>query len=108
MQYSRGRAYATPELPVSLGLQRGRPHPRQKNGPAKKMENQTPFSRDYFSKQPFEAEEAMFEFQDIFASQLTATVFVSVSMAMLMGYAIAALALCRGLEKPRPLGSQPR
>ena len=47
------------------------------------MENQTPFSRDYFSKQPFEAEETMFEFQDIFASQLTATVFVSASMAML-------------------------
>jgi hypothetical protein len=53
MQYSRGRAYATPELPVSLGLQRGRPHPGKKMAPAKKMENQTPFSRDYFLKQPF-------------------------------------------------------
>ena len=50
----------------------------------------------------------MFEFQDIFASHLTATVFVSASLAMLTSYAIAALALCRGLEKPRALGGQPR
>jgi len=50
----------------------------------------------------------MFEFQEVFASQLTATVFVSASIAILTAYAIAALALCRGLEKPRALGSQPR
>ena len=49
----------------------------------------------------------MFEFQDIFASQLTETVFVSASLAMLTGYAIAALALCRRLEKPRSLDHQP-
>ena len=50
----------------------------------------------------------MFEFQEVFASQLTATVFVSASIAILTAYAIAALALCRGLEKPRALGSQTR
>jgi len=56
----------------------------------------------------------MFEFQDVFASHLTATVFVSASLAMLTGYAIAAVALCRGLERPRALdkprtfGSEPR
>jgi len=50
----------------------------------------------------------MFEFQDIFASNLTATVFVSASIVMLTGYAIAAFALCRGLEKSRTLVDQPR
>jgi hypothetical protein len=50
----------------------------------------------------------MFEFQDVFATHLTATVFVSASIVMLTAYAIAALALCRRLEKPRALGSQPR
>jgi hypothetical protein len=55
MQYSRGRAYATPELPVSLGLQRGKTAPLARKWPAKKMENQTPFSRDYFLNQPFES-----------------------------------------------------
>jgi len=50
----------------------------------------------------------MFELQDIFASHLTATVFVYASAAILMAYAIAALALCRGLEKSRTFGRQPR
>jgi hypothetical protein len=50
----------------------------------------------------------MFEFQDVFASHLTATVFVSASIVVLTGYGIAALALCRGLEKPRSLANQPR
>jgi hypothetical protein len=50
----------------------------------------------------------MFEFQDVFASHLTATVFVSASLAMLTGYAIATVALCRGLERPRALDNQPR
>jgi hypothetical protein len=74
----------------------------------RKWRTKHPSRATTFLNQPFEAEEAMFEFQDIFANQLTATVFVSASMAMLTAYAIAALALCRGLEKPRPLGSQPR
>jgi len=52
--------------------------------------------------------EAMFEFHDVFASQVTTTVFVSASIVMLTGYAVAALALCRGLEKPRTLADQPR
>ena len=47
----------------------------------------------------------MFEFQDIFANHLTATVFVSGSVVMLTGYAITAWALCRGLAKPRTFGS---
>jgi len=50
----------------------------------------------------------MFEFQEVFASQLTETVFVSASLAMLTGYAIATLALCRGLEKPGSLDHQLR
>jgi hypothetical protein len=50
----------------------------------------------------------MFEYQDIFGSHLTATVFVSGSVVMLTGYAITALALCRGLAKPRTFGSKPR
>jgi hypothetical protein len=50
----------------------------------------------------------MFEFQEVFESHLTATVFVSASLTILTGYAIAALTLCRGLEKSRAYGSQPR
>jgi hypothetical protein len=50
----------------------------------------------------------VFELQDIYATHLTATVFVSVSIVMLTGYAVAALVLCRRLEKPSTLGNQAR
>ena len=75
------------------------------------MENRTLLSCDYRSdtfKQTFCRGKAMFEFQEVFESHLTATVFVSASLTFLTGYAIAALALCRGLQKSRAFGSQPR
>jgi len=50
----------------------------------------------------------MFEFQEVFESHLTATVFVSASLTFLTGYAIAALALCRRLERSRAYGGQAR